>query len=73
MGVFESLLCCSKKDFLIINPTFKLGFFISITRVNVCACTSHMTLGINARVPQHGITFNEQNDFDIRGENQKNV
>ncbi|RNA19440.1 hypothetical protein BpHYR1_033283 [Brachionus plicatilis] len=24
--------------------------------VNVCACTSHMTLGINARVPQHGIT-----------------
>ncbi|RNA21711.1 hypothetical protein BpHYR1_004786 [Brachionus plicatilis] len=26
--------------------------------VNVCACTSHMTLGINARVPQHGITFN---------------
>ncbi|RNA21856.1 hypothetical protein BpHYR1_010192 [Brachionus plicatilis] len=25
--------------------------------VNVCACTSHMTLGINARVPQHGIKF----------------
>ncbi|RNA00986.1 hypothetical protein BpHYR1_044634 [Brachionus plicatilis] len=25
--------------------------------VNVSACTSHMTLGINARVPQHGITL----------------
>ncbi|RNA32024.1 hypothetical protein BpHYR1_049493 [Brachionus plicatilis] len=28
----------------------------TFNRVNVCACTSHMTLGINARVPQHGIT-----------------
>ncbi|RNA00349.1 hypothetical protein BpHYR1_046743 [Brachionus plicatilis] len=30
----------------------------TFNRVNVCACTSHMTLGINARVPQHGITIN---------------
>ncbi|RNA28519.1 hypothetical protein BpHYR1_035313 [Brachionus plicatilis] len=28
--------------------------------VNVCACTSHMTLGINARVPQHGITVTDE-------------
>ncbi|RNA33759.1 hypothetical protein BpHYR1_022825 [Brachionus plicatilis] len=33
--------------------------------VNVCACTSHMTLGINARVPQHEITYLAMSNFLI--------
>ncbi|RNA25116.1 hypothetical protein BpHYR1_046584 [Brachionus plicatilis] len=39
--------------------------------VNVCACTSHMTLGINARVPQQGITSNPV-ECSICGEFMKN-
>ncbi|RNA26574.1 hypothetical protein BpHYR1_037328 [Brachionus plicatilis] len=37
----------------------------TFNRVNVCACTSHMTLGINARVPQHGITTQYKNRIDF--------
>ncbi|RNA14123.1 hypothetical protein BpHYR1_035025 [Brachionus plicatilis] len=41
--------------------------------VNVCACTSHMTLGINARVPQHGITRKKRKQKLIRSPHSRMV